>query len=145
APGTELLQGAKELKVGPSLDPTSDFGPVVTAEAKQSIEDAIAAGVDEGAELGLDGRSVAVEGHEDGFYIGATIFDHGSKEMSIYADEIFGPVLTVVRADDFEEALALPSENIYGNGVAIFTRDGDTAREFTRRVNVGMEIGRAHV
>ena len=134
----KLVERAKKLKVGPSLDPTSDFGPVVTAEAKQRIENAIAAGVDEGAELVLDGRGVVVEGHEDGFYVGATIFDQASKEMSIYADEIFGPVLTVVRAADFEEALALPSENIYGNGVAIFTRDGDTAREFTRRVNVGM-------
>src|SRR5699024_3165478 len=134
----KLVERAKELKVGPSLDPTSDFWPVVTAEAKQLIEDAIAAGVDEGAELVLDGRGVAVEGHEDGFYVGATIFDHASTEMSIYADEFFGPVVTVVRADDSEESLALASEHIYGKGVAIFTRDGDTAREFTRRVNVGM-------
>src|SRR5690625_4277760 len=134
----KLVERAKELKVGPSLDPTSDFGPVVTAEAKQRIEDAIAAGVEEGAELVLEGRGVAVEGHEDGHYVGATIFDHASKEMSIYADEIFAPVLTVVRAQDLEEHLAGPPDIIYGNGVAIFTRDGDTAREFTRRVNVGM-------
>src|SRR5699024_11175307 len=94
--------------------------------------------VEEGAELVLDGRGVKVEGHENGFYVGPTIFDHATKDMSIYLDEIFGPVLTVVRADDFDEALALPSENQYGNGVAIFTRDGDSAREFTRRVEVGM-------
>ncbi len=134
----KIAEKAKNLKVGPSLDPTSDFGPVVTAEAKARIEQAIAAGVEEGAELVLDGRGVQVEGHENGFYVGATIFDHATKDMTIYTDEIFGPVLTIVRAENFEEALALPSDHKYGNGVAIFTRDGDTAREFTRRVNVGM-------
>jgi len=134
----KIHEKAKNLKVGPSLDPTSDFGPVVTPEAQERIEAAIATGVEEGAELILDGRGVTVDGHENGFYVGATIFDHATKDMSIYTDEIFGPVLTIVRADDFEEALALPSEHEYGNGVAIFTRDGDTAREFTRRVNVGM-------
>src|SRR5699024_3671040 len=134
----KLVEKARELKVGPSLEPSSDFGPVVTAEAKARIEEAIATGVDEGADLVLDGRGVTVEGHENGFYVGATIFDKATKYMSIYTDEIFGPVLTVVRAAEFEEALALPSEHKYGNGVAIFTRDGDTAREFTRRVNVGM-------
>ena len=134
----KLVEKARDLKVGPSLDPTSDFGPVVTPEAKQRIEAAIAAGVEEGAELVLDGRGVTVEGHEDGFYVGATIFDRATKDMSIYLQEIFGPVLTVVRAENFEEALDLPSDHEYGNGVAIFTRDGDTAREFTRRVDVGM-------
>lgn len=134
----KVLEKAKALKVGPSLDPSSDFGPVVTAEAKARIEAAIAAGVEEGAELVLDGRGVEIDGHENGFYVGATILDKATKDMSVYLDEIFGPVLTVVRADDFEEALALPSEHQYGNGVAIFTRDGDTAREFTRRVQVGM-------
>ncbi|MDN5730783.1 MAG: CoA-acylating methylmalonate-semialdehyde dehydrogenase [Yaniella sp.] len=134
----KVLEKAKKLKVGPSLDSSSDFGPVVTAEAKQRIEAAIAAGVEEGAELVLDGRGVTVDGHEKGFYVGATIFDKATKDMSVYLDEIFGPVLTIVRADDFEEALALPTEHQYGNGVAIFTRDGDSAREFTRRVNVGM-------
>ena len=134
----KVLEKAKDLKVGPSLDPSSDFGPVVTAEAQVRIEAAIEAGVKEGAELVLDGRGVKIDGHENGFYVGATIFDKATKDMSIYLDEIFGPVLTIVRADDFEEALALPSEHEYGNGVAIFTRDGDTAREFTRRVQVGM-------
>lgn len=134
----KVTEKAKNLTVGPSLDPSSDFGPVITAEAKERIEAAIAAGVAEGAELVLDGRGVTVDGHENGFYVGATIFDHATKDMSIYRDEIFGPVLTILRAEDFEEALALPSEHLYGNGVSIFTRDGDTAREFTRRVNVGM-------
>ena len=134
----KLVDKARQLKVGPSLDPTSDFGPVITSEAKERIEAAIAAGVEEGAELVLDGRGVTVDDHENGFYVGATIFDRATKDMSVYLKEIFGPVLTVVRAETFEEALALPSEHEYGNGVAIFTRDGDTAREFTRRVNVGM-------
>lgn len=134
----KLVNKARQLKVGPSLDPASDFGPIITPEAKQRIETAIAAGVEEGADLVLDGRGVTVDGHEDGFYVGATIFDRATKDMSIYLQEIFGPVLTVVRADSFEDAVALPSENEYGNGVAIFTRDGDTAREFTRRVDVGM-------
>src|SRR5699024_1565300 len=134
----KLVEKARELKVGPSLEPSSDFGPVVTAEAKARSEEAIATGVDEGAELVLDGRGVSIDGHENGFYVGATIFDKATKDMSVYLDEIFGPVLTIVRADDFEEALALPTEHQYGNGVAIFTRDGDSAREFTRRVNVGM-------
>ncbi len=133
-----LVEKARQLRVGPSLDPTSDFGPVITPEAKQRIEAAIAAGVEEGAQLALDGRGVTIDGYEDGFYVGATIFDRATKDMSIYLQEIFGPVLTVVRADTFEEALALPSDHQYGNGVAIFTRDGDTAREFTRKVNVGM-------
>src|SRR5699024_5611386 len=112
-----VFEKAKDLKVGPSLDPSSDFGPVVTAEAKARIEAAIEAGVKEGAELVLDGRGVKIDGHENGFYVGATIFDKATKDMSIYLDEIFGPVLTIVRADDFEQALALPSEHEYGNGV----------------------------
>src|SRR5699024_5243688 len=98
---TKLREKAQDLKVGPSLEPSSDFGPVVTAEAKQRIETAIAAGIEEGAELVLDGRGVKIDGYENGFYVGATIFDHANKDMSIYLDEIFGPVLTVVRAEDF--------------------------------------------
>ena len=93
----KLVNKARQLKVGPSLDPASDFGPVITPEAKQRIEAAIAAGVDEGADLVLDGRGVTVDGHQDGFYLGATIFDRATKDMSIYLHEIFGPVLTVVR------------------------------------------------
>ena len=134
----KLMEKTRNLSVGHSLDEGSDFGPVVSADAKRRIEECIQAGVDEGAELVLDGRGVIVEGCEDGFYVGATIFDRVKPEMRIYREEIFGPVLCVVRAADFEEALALPSEHEFGNGVAIFTRDGDTAREFARRVDVGM-------
>ncbi|MGW7557685.1 aldehyde dehydrogenase family protein, partial [Streptomyces rimosus] len=95
-------------------------------------------GVTEGAELVVDGRGFTLPGHEDGFFAGASLFDRVTPDMRIYQEEIFGPVLSVVRAADYEEALRLPTEHPYGNGVAIFTRDGDTARDFSRRVNTGM-------
>ncbi|MBZ4296113.1 CoA-acylating methylmalonate-semialdehyde dehydrogenase, partial [Mycobacterium tuberculosis] len=126
------------LTLGPSLEPSSDFGPVVSAQAKERIESYIAAGEKEGAELVVDGRGATVDGHPNGFWVGATLFDHVTTDMSIYREEIFGPVLCIARAADYEEALRLPSEHEYGNGVAIFTRDGDTARDFTTRVEVGM-------
>lgn len=134
----KLVERTKTLKVGHALDPEADFGPVVAASALERIEGYIAAGEKEGAELLVDGRGVKVEGHEGGYYIGATLFDKVTTDMSIYREEIFGPVLSVVRVDDFEEALALPTNHEFGNGVAIYTRDGDTAREFARRVDVGM-------
>ena len=126
------------LTVGPSLEESSDFGPVVSRDAKERIEGLIQVGVDEGAELVVDGRGVQVPGHEDGFYVGATLFDRVTPDMRIHREEIFGPVLCVVRAADYEAALALPNDHEYGNGVAIFTRDGDTARDFTTRVQCGM-------
>ena len=134
----KLVERTKTLKVGHALDPEADFGPVVAASALERIEGYIAAGEKEGAELLVDGRGVKVEGHEGGYYIGATLFDKVTTDMSIYREEIFGPVLSVARVDDFEEALALPTNHEFGNGVAIYTRDGDTAREFARRVDVGM-------
>lgn len=134
----KLVEKARALALGPSLDPASDVGPVVSAAAKERIEGYVAAGVEQGAELVLDGRGAAVDGHEGGFWVGPTILDRVTPEMSVYRDEIFGPVLSVVRAKDFEEALALPSEHQYGNGVSVFTRDGDAAREFVRRVETGM-------
>lgn len=134
----KLVERAKTLKVGHALDPEADFGPVVAASALERIEGYIAAGEKEGAELLVDGRGVKVEGREGGYYVGATLFDKVTTDMSIYREEIFGPVLSVVRVDDFEEALALPTNHEFGNGVAIYTRDGDTAREFARRVDVGM-------
>jgi malonate-semialdehyde dehydrogenase (acetylating)/methylmalonate-semialdehyde dehydrogenase len=133
-----LQERIKDLRVGPSFDKESDFGPVVTPAAKERIEGYIASGVEEGATLVTDGRGTKVDGYEDGFWIGPTLFDRVTPEMKIYQDEIFGPVLSVVRADDYEEALRLCSENQYGNGVAIFTRDGDSARDFASRVEVGM-------
>lgn len=134
----KLVERTKTLKVGHALDPEADFGPVVAASALERIEGYIAAGEKEGAELLVDGRGVKVEGHEGGYYVGATLFDKVTTDMSIYREEIFGPVLSVVRAETFEEALALPTNHEFGNGVAIYTRDGDTAREFARRVDVGM-------
>lgn len=134
----KLQERMKGLKVGHALDPEADFGPVVAKPALERIEGYIAAGEKEGATLLVDGRTPVVEGHEGGYYVGATLFDHVTTDMSIYREEIFGPVLCVVRTGDFEEALALPTNHEFGNGVAIYTRDGDTAREFTRRVDVGM-------
>lgn len=133
-----LAEKARRLRVGPSLDPASDYGPLVSAEAKARVEQYIALGVEEGAELVLDGRGLQVQGHEGGYYLGPTLFDHVTPQMRIAQEEIFGPVLTIVRAADFEEALALPSTHPYGNGVSVFTASGEAAREFARRVEVGM-------
>lgn len=134
----KLVERIGALTLGPSLDPSSDFGPVVGTDAKERIENYIGIGADEGAELVVDGRGATVEGHPNGYWVGATLFDRVTPAMRIYQEEIFGPVLTIVRAADYEEALRLPTEHEYGNGVAIFTRDGDTARDFTARVEVGM-------
>ncbi|WP_309108411.1 CoA-acylating methylmalonate-semialdehyde dehydrogenase [Arthrobacter sp.] len=134
----KLEERVKALRVGHSLDKESDFGPVVAASAKERIEGYIQSGVDQGATLLADGRGLTVEGYENGFWVGPTLFDNVTKDMSIYRDEIFGPVLSVVRAGDYEEALRLCSEHEFGNGVAIFTRDGDAARDFASRVQVGM-------
>ena len=126
------------LKVGVSTDPAAQYGPVVTAVHKQRIADYIELGAREGAEPVVDGRGFALQGFEKGFFIGPTLFDHVKPSMRSYQEEIFGPVLQIVRAESFEEALALPSAHQYGNGVAIFTRSGRAAREFASRVNVGM-------
>jgi malonate-semialdehyde dehydrogenase (acetylating)/methylmalonate-semialdehyde dehydrogenase len=133
-----LAPKIRMMKVGPATDPESEMGPVITADAKRRIEDLIGQGVREGAQLVVDGRGLELQGYERGFFLGGSLFDRVSRNMSIYKEEIFGPVLSVVRAKNYEDALKLPSEHDYGNGVAIFTRDGDTARDFTNRVNVGM-------
>jgi malonate-semialdehyde dehydrogenase (acetylating)/methylmalonate-semialdehyde dehydrogenase len=133
-----LAEKAKRLTVGPSLSEGADFGPVVTAQAKERIEGLIQQGVDAGATLVLDGRGVSVPSHENGFYVGATLFDRVTTDMPIYTEEIFGPVLCVVRAADFTDALDIVNANPYGNGVSIFTRDGAAGREFATRVEVGM-------
>ena len=129
---------AQNLRVGVSTDPEAQYGPVVSAAHKASIENWIGKGAEEGADLLLDGRGFSLQGHEKGFFIGPTLFDNVKTEMSSYQEEIFGPVLQVVRANDLEEAAALPSQHQYGNGVAIFTRNGLAAREFAAKVNVGM-------
>ena len=133
-----LLPEIEKLKVGISTDADAQYGPVVTSQHKQRVEDYIALGVKEGAELVRDGRGFKLQGYEEGYFIGPTLFDNVKTDMRTYQEEIFGPVLQIVRAETFEEALALPSQHQYGNGVAIFTRNGRAAREFAARVNVGM-------
>jgi malonate-semialdehyde dehydrogenase (acetylating) / methylmalonate-semialdehyde dehydrogenase len=133
-----LIPRVKALKIGVPTDPEADYGPLVTAAALKRVEDYLAIGVDEGAELVVDGRGFKLEGHEQGFFIGGSLFDRVTTDMKIYQEEIFGPVLVVARAKDYEQALAMPSEHEYGNGVAIFTRDGGAARDFASRVQVGM-------
>ena len=134
----KLLPAIEALRVGVSTDAEAHYGPVVNAAHKKRVEDWIQKGVDEGAELVVDGRGFKLQGHEEGFFIGPSLFDHVTPEMESYQEEIFGPVLQIVRAKSFDEAVALPSRHQYGNGVAIFTRNGHAAREFAARVNVGM-------
>ena len=134
----KLIPAIEGLRVGVSTDPDAHYGPVVNAAHKQRIENYIQMCIDEGGELVVDGRGFTLQGHEEGFFIGPTLFDHVKPNFESYRDEIFGPVLQMVRAADFEEALRLPSQHQYGNGVAIFTRNGHAAREFAARVNVGM-------
>jgi malonate-semialdehyde dehydrogenase (acetylating)/methylmalonate-semialdehyde dehydrogenase len=134
----KLLPAIAALQVGVSSNPDAHYGPVVSAAHKARIESYIQLGVDEGAELVVDGRGLKVPGHEDGFFLAPTLFDHVTTSMKTYQEEIFGPVLQIVRAHSFEEALQLPSQHQYGNGVTIFTRSGDAAREFADRVEVGM-------
>jgi malonate-semialdehyde dehydrogenase (acetylating) / methylmalonate-semialdehyde dehydrogenase len=126
------------LRTGPGLDPDSDMGPLVTGAAKEKVAGLIETGVNEGAKLALDGRDVRVEGHEDGFYIGPTLFDEVRTNMEIYKQEIFGPVLIVLRVADIEEAIQMITENPYGNGTAIFTSNGAAARKFQNEIQVGM-------
>ncbi|HEY1838296.1 MAG: CoA-acylating methylmalonate-semialdehyde dehydrogenase [Rhizomicrobium sp.] len=128
----------ESMKIGPPTDPDSSFGPMVTAAQKQRVMDYIDMGVKEGAKLLVDGRGFKLQGYENGFYLGGSLFDRVTTDMQSYQDEIFGPVLQIVRAQEFDEAAELPSKHQYGNGVAIFTRDGDAAREFASKVNVGM-------
>jgi len=134
----KLILRVESLKVGPSSDPQADYGPMVTKAHLEKVKNYVDLGLKEGAELKVDGRGFKLQGYESGFFMGGCLFDEVTPDMRIYKEEIFGPVLSVVRAKNYEEALRLPSEHDYGNGVAIFTRDGDTARDFTNRVNVGM-------
>ena len=134
----KLIPAIEALRVGVSTDADAHYGPVVTQTHKEKVEGWIQTCVEEGAELVVDGRGFTLQGHEKGFFIGPTLFDHVTTDMESYKEEIFGPVLQMVRAANFEEALALPSKHQYGNGVAIFTRNGHAAREFAARVNVGM-------
>ena len=134
----KMLPAIEAMKVGISEDPEADYGPVVTGVHRDSINAQVTKAVDEGATLLVDGRDFNLQGYEGGFFVGPSLLDNVTPDMETYQDEIFGPVLQIVRADTFEEALKLPSEHQYGNGVAIFTQNGRAAREFADRVEVGM-------
>ncbi len=135
----KLVPRIEKLKVGPyTAGNDVDYGPVVTAAAKANIERLVQTGVDQGAELVVDGRNFNLQGYEDGFFVGPHLFDRVTTDMDIYKTEIFGPVLSQVRAETYEEALGYAMDHEYGNGTAIFTRDGDTARDFASRINIGM-------
>ncbi|SFI41353.1 CoA-acylating methylmalonate-semialdehyde dehydrogenase [Jannaschia pohangensis] len=135
----KLVPRVEALKVGPYSSGTDvDFGPVVTKAAKDNILALIQSGKDAGAKAVVDGSQMSVQGYENGFFVGPVLFDHVTPDMEIYRKEIFGPVLSTVRAQTYEEALGLAMDHEYGNGTAIFTRDGDAARDFAKRVNVGM-------
>ncbi|MGZ9709972.1 CoA-acylating methylmalonate-semialdehyde dehydrogenase [Glaciimonas sp. GNP009] len=133
-----LAERARALKISDGMNPKAEMGPVITRQALDRIEGYIASGVEEGATLVTDGRGYSVPGFEKGFFTGGTLFDHVTPEMRIYQDEIFGPVLGCVRVDSFEDAINLVNGHKFGNGVAFFTRDGGVAREFGRRIQVGM-------
>ncbi|PQV57667.1 malonate-semialdehyde dehydrogenase (acetylating)/methylmalonate-semialdehyde dehydrogenase [Defluviimonas denitrificans] len=134
-----LVPRIEKLKVGPyTAGEDVDYGPVITSQAEQRIRGLIESGVKQGAELVVDGRGFKLQGYENGYFVGPSLFDRVTPEMDIYKEEIFGPVLSQVRAGSYEEALKLTMDNPYGNGTSIFTADGDTARDFANRVNVGM-------
>jgi malonate-semialdehyde dehydrogenase (acetylating)/methylmalonate-semialdehyde dehydrogenase len=129
---------ARAVKVGSGRDATSEMGPVVTPEARDRIVGLIGSGADQGATLAVDGRGLKVDGYEDGFFVGPTVIDQVTTQMDVYTEEIFGPVLSVLRADDVDQAIDLINANPYGNGTAIFTSSGEAARRFQRGVHVGM-------
>jgi malonate-semialdehyde dehydrogenase (acetylating) / methylmalonate-semialdehyde dehydrogenase len=135
---SRLAERVRGLQVGPSTGEQVEMGPLVTAAHRAKVAEYVAHGVSEGATLVVDGRGLHVPGHEDGFFLGGCLFDRVTSAMRIYQEEIFGPVLSVVRVASFDEALALADAHPFGNGVSVYTRDGDTAREFVSRVQVGM-------
>jgi malonate-semialdehyde dehydrogenase (acetylating)/methylmalonate-semialdehyde dehydrogenase len=134
----ELAPRVRALKIGPGTDPDAEMGPLITRAHRDKVAGYIDTGVAEGAKLVVDGRGLSLQGYENGYFLGASLFDAVRPDMRIYRDEIFGPVLCVVRAKDFDDALAVVNGHQYANGTAIFTRDGDAARAFTARVTAGM-------
>ena len=133
----ELVAKAKTLKVNAGHEPNTDIGPVISTRAKARVLDLIQSGVEQGAQLLLDGRDVQVPGYENGNFVGATIFNHATTEMRIYQEEIFGPVLVIIHVDTLEEAIALINANPFGNGVGLFTQSGATARTFQNKIDIG--------
>ena len=140
--GDELVKRLSEkveaLKVGPGMDKESEMGPLITKDHLDKVKGYVDIGVEEGANLVVDGRKLKLQGYEKGFYIGGCLFDHVTSQMRIYKEEIFGPVLSVVRVKDFDTAVKLINDHEYGNGVSLFTRDGDSARTFVNKIQVGM-------
>jgi malonate-semialdehyde dehydrogenase (acetylating)/methylmalonate-semialdehyde dehydrogenase len=134
----KLIPRVEKLRVGLSTDREADFGPLVTKQALERVKGYVDEGVREGATLAVDGRSFRMQGYENGYFMGGSLFDNVTRDMKIYKEEIFGPVLSVVRAKDYAEAIDLPMKHAYGNGVAIYTRDGDAARDFAAKINIGM-------
>ena len=135
---SRLAKKAEALKIGPGMDKSSEMGPLVTKQHLEKVKGYVDLGVKEGAKLVLDGRDLKLQGYENGFYIGGCLFDNVTTNMRIYKEEIFGPVLSVVRVKTFEEATKMINEHEYGNGVSIYTRDGDAGRTFARKIQVGM-------
>jgi len=133
-----LVPKIQELKVAPGTDPAAEMGPLVTAAHRDKVASYIDMGLEEGADLLVDGRGLSLQGYEDGYFLGGTLFDNVTPEMRIYQEEIFGPVLSVVRTETFEDALGLVNDHEFGNGTAIFTRNGDAAQNFMSRVRAGM-------
>ncbi len=133
-----LDKKAREVRVGPGRNPESDMGPVVTAAARNRIVGLIDSGEREGGEIRVDGRGLVVPGHEEGFFVGPTVIDQVTPQMEVYREEVFGPVLSVLRAKNIDEAISIINANPYGNGTAIFTEHGGAARKFVRGINVGM-------
>ncbi len=140
--GDALIEDLKpridRIKVGPGTDPEADMGPLVTGAHFEKVRSYVDIGVEEGAELVVDGRGLTLQGYENGYFLGPCLFDRVTPDMRIYKEEIFGPVLSVVRAPDYDSAVRMVNDHEFGNGVAIFTRDGDAAREFANRVSIGM-------
>ena len=134
----ELSKKVEALKIGPGMDKNSEMGPLVTKEHLERVRGYVDLGIKEGANLVVDGRDIKLQGYEDGYYIGGCLFDNVKKDMRIYKEEIFGPVLSVVRAKDFDEALNLINDHEFGNGTSIYTRDGDAGRTFANQIKVGM-------
>ncbi len=135
---SKLVKKAEALKIGPGMDKSSEMGPLVTKQHLEKVKGYVDLGVKEGAKLALDGRDLKLQGYENGFYIGGCLFDHVTTDMRIYKEEIFGPVLSVVRVKTYEEATKMINEHEYGNGVSIYTRDGDAGRTFASKIQVGM-------
>ncbi len=135
---SNLSKNVESLKIGPGMDKSSDMGPLVTKEHLEKVKGYVDLGVNEGADLVVDGRNIKLQGYENGYYIGGCLFDNVTKDMRIYKEEIFGPVLSVVRVKDFDEAVQLINDHEFGNGTSVYTRDGDVGRTFASKIKIGM-------